>query len=150
MLSFPELCFSSECENSTLALLQTFKGNYFSRAVPVMILFTSVSEKQIFKPIAEAWHQNEAPKSAFWFGSSTYRLHRYRCHISTRFRYPALAATREVVEWTVLVIIKMQTDRQTHRFLPLLERKICTAPFLRSFKYSVFQCFSGLSNNWFH
>ncbi len=25
---------------------------------------------QIFKPIAQAYHRNEAPKSAFWFGSS--------------------------------------------------------------------------------
>ncbi len=24
---------------------------------------------QIFQPIAQAWHRNEAPKSAFWFGS---------------------------------------------------------------------------------
>uniref|UniRef100_A0A672Q5W2 Tetratricopeptide repeat domain 39C n=1 Tax=Sinocyclocheilus grahami TaxID=75366 RepID=A0A672Q5W2_SINGR len=31
-----------------------------------------------------------APKSAFGFGSSTYRLHRYRCHIGTGFRYPTL------------------------------------------------------------
>ncbi len=45
---------------------------------------------QIFKSIAQAWHRNEAPKSAFWFGSSTYRLHRYRCHIGTGFRYPTL------------------------------------------------------------
>ncbi len=29
---------------------------------------------------------------------------------------------------TVLGIIKMQTDRHTHRFLPLLERRICSAP----------------------
>ncbi len=54
----------SECENSTLALLQRFvghlllelsefnshafsqSGNNFSRVVPVMMLLTSVSEKQ--------------------------------------------------------------------------------------------------------
>ncbi len=45
---------------------------------------------QIFQPIAQAWHRNEAPKSAFWFGSSTYRLHRYRCYIGTEFWYPTL------------------------------------------------------------
>ncbi len=61
---FPSCTFKSECENSTLALLQIFVGlvllqlsefssrvfsqsaNYFSRAVPVMMLLTSVSEKQ--------------------------------------------------------------------------------------------------------
>ncbi len=35
-------------------------------------------------------------------------------------------ATREVIGWTVLDIIKMQTDAP--RFLPLLERRICSAP----------------------
>ncbi len=45
---------------------------------------------QIFQSIARAWHRNEAPKSAIWFGSSTYRLHRYRCNIGTGFRYPTL------------------------------------------------------------
>ncbi len=49
--------------------------------------------KDIFQPIAQAWHRNEAPKYAFWFGSSTYRLHRYRCHIGTGFRYPTLLVT---------------------------------------------------------
>ncbi len=43
---------------------------------------------QIFQPIAQAWHRNEAPKSAFWFVSSTYWLHRYWCLIGTGFRYP--------------------------------------------------------------
>ncbi len=37
-----------------------------------------------------------------------------------------IPATCEVIGWTVLNIIKMQTDAQ--RFLPLLERKICSAP----------------------
>ncbi len=39
------------------------------------------TKKQIFKPIAQARHRNEAPKSAFWFSSSTYQ---YRCHIGTQ------------------------------------------------------------------
>ncbi len=47
---------------------------------------------QIFQPIAEAWHRNEALNSAFWFG--TYRFHRYRCHVGTGFRYPTLRMTR--------------------------------------------------------
>ncbi len=60
----PSCAFLSECENSTLALLQRFVGhlllelselslhafsqfgNNFSRVVPVMMLLTSVSEKQ--------------------------------------------------------------------------------------------------------
>ncbi len=50
---------------------------------------------QIFQPIAQAWHQNEAPKSAFWFGFSTHRLHRYRCHIGTGFQYPTLLTSQE-------------------------------------------------------
>ncbi len=51
---------------------------------------------QIFKSIAQAWHRNEAPKSVFWFGSSTYRLHRYRCHIGTGFRYPTLTLSTNI------------------------------------------------------
>ncbi len=61
---FPSCAFKSECENSTLGLLQRFIGLVllelselssrafsqseiiFSRAVPVMMLLTSVSEKQ--------------------------------------------------------------------------------------------------------
>ncbi len=64
VLISPSCAFKSECENSTLALLQRFVGfvllelselsscafsqlgNYFSRAVPVLMLLTSVSEKQ--------------------------------------------------------------------------------------------------------
>ncbi len=64
MLSFPELRFKSESENCTLALLQRFvglvllelselsscafsqSGNNFARVVLVMMLLTSVSEKQ--------------------------------------------------------------------------------------------------------
>ncbi len=59
MLSFPSCAFKSECENCTLGLLQRFvglvllelsefsqSGNYFARMVPVMMLLTSVSEKQ--------------------------------------------------------------------------------------------------------
>ncbi len=45
---------------------------------------------QIFQPIAQAWHRNEAPKSAFLFVSSTCRLQRYRCLIGTGLRYPTL------------------------------------------------------------
>ncbi len=90
MLSFPKT-FKFECENRTHALLQRLDGlallelselsscafsqseNYFARVVPV---------------IAWAWHRNEAPKSAFLFG--TYRFDRYRCHVGTGFRYPTL------------------------------------------------------------
>ncbi len=61
---FPSCAFKSECENRTLGLLQRFvglvllelselsscafsqSGNYFACVVPVMILLTSVSEKQ--------------------------------------------------------------------------------------------------------
>ncbi len=61
---FMSCAFKSECENRTLALLQRFvglvllelselssrafslSGNYFSHAVLVMMLLTSVSEKQ--------------------------------------------------------------------------------------------------------
>ncbi len=60
----PSCAFKSECENRTLSLLQRFvglvllelselsscafsqSGNYFARAVPLMMLLTSVSEKQ--------------------------------------------------------------------------------------------------------
>ncbi len=60
----PSCAFKSECENRTLELLQRFvglvllelfelssyafsqSGNYFARVVPVMMLLTSVSEKQ--------------------------------------------------------------------------------------------------------
>ncbi len=48
---------------------------------------------QLFQPISQAWHRNDAPKSAFWFGSSTYRLHRYRCFNGTRLLYPTLLKT---------------------------------------------------------
>ncbi len=58
-------------------------GNNFSRAVLVMMLLTSVSEKQ--RTNISTNHLGMAPKSAFWFGSSTYRLHRYG-HIGTGFR----------------------------------------------------------------
>ncbi len=61
---FQSCAFKSECENRTLALLQRFvgllflelselssrafsqSGNYFSHAVPVMMLLMSVLEKQ--------------------------------------------------------------------------------------------------------
>jgi len=56
-------------------------GNYFSRAVPVMMILTSFSENQRTNILI--YRSGMAPKSAFWFGSSTYRLHRYRCHIGT-------------------------------------------------------------------
>ncbi len=47
------------------------------------------------------------------------------------------ACSRSCSEWTVLDIIKMQTERQMHkRFLLLLERRLCPAPSLRSFEYS--------------
>ncbi len=60
----PSCAFKSECENHTLGLLQRFgglillelselsscafsqSGNNFARVVPVMMLLTSVSEKQ--------------------------------------------------------------------------------------------------------
>ncbi len=42
---------------------------------------------------------NRSLKSAFWFGSSTYRLHRYWCHIGTGFRYPNLVFTEERIEF---------------------------------------------------
>ncbi len=41
----PSCAFKSECENSTLVLLQRLKGNHCSRAVPVVSLF-------------QAWHGN--------------------------------------------------------------------------------------------
>ncbi len=47
----------------------------------------------IFQLITQAWHRNEAPKSAIWFGSSTYRWHRY--HIGTGFRYPTLVPVQK-------------------------------------------------------
>ncbi len=100
---FMSWAFKSECENRTLGLLQIFvglvllelselsprafsqSGNYFSHVVPVMMLLTSVSEKyKIFQLIARAWHRNEPPKSAFWLGSTTYRLHMYRWLIGTQ------------------------------------------------------------------
>ncbi len=106
--------FNSECENRTLALLQRFvglvllelselssrafsqSGNNFSCAVPVMMLHPFRRNKgQIFISIAQAWQRNEASKPAFWFGSSTYRLHRYRCHIGSGFRYPTLVVTHQ-------------------------------------------------------
>ncbi len=61
---FQSCASKSECENSTLGLLQRFvgrvllelselsscafsqSGNYFARVVPLMMLLTSVSEKQ--------------------------------------------------------------------------------------------------------
>ncbi len=61
---FPSCAFKSECESRTLGLLQRFvglvllelsklsscafsqSGNYFARVVPVMMLLTSISEKQ--------------------------------------------------------------------------------------------------------
>ncbi len=52
------------------------------------MLLTCVSEKQRTNILID--RSGMAPKSAFWFGSSTYRLHRYRCHIGTEFRYPTL------------------------------------------------------------
>ncbi len=73
--------FKSECENRTLALLQRFvglvllvlfemsscafsqSGNYFARVVPVMMLLTSVSEKQ--RTHISTDHSGEAPKSVF-------------------------------------------------------------------------------------
>ncbi len=61
-------------------------GNNFSLAV--MMLLTSVSEKQ--RTNISTDRSGMAPKSAFWFGSSTYRLYRYRCHMITGFRYPTL------------------------------------------------------------
>ncbi len=71
-------------------------GNNFSCAVPVMMLHPFRRNKgQIFHPIAQAWHPNEALTPAFWFGSSTYRLHRYRCHIGSGFRYPTLVVTHQ-------------------------------------------------------
>ncbi len=78
---FPSCAFKSECENRTLALLQRFvglvllelsefssrassqSGNNFSRAVPVMMLLTSVSEKQ--RTNISTDHSDMAPKSAF-------------------------------------------------------------------------------------
>ncbi len=90
------VAFKSECENSTLALLQRFvglvllelsdlssrafsqSGNNFSRAVPpVMMLLKFVSEKQRTNIlIAQAWHRNLRSDSVL-----VYQLHRYRCHI---------------------------------------------------------------------
>ncbi len=72
-----------------------------------------------FQPIAQAWHRNEALKSAFWFGSSSYRLHRYirlhryRCHIGTRLRYPTLV----IIQICVLINhinIHTHAHRHTH------------------------------------
>ncbi len=54
-------------------------GNYF-------MLLASVSEKQ--RKNISTDRSGMAPKSAFWFGSSTYQLHRDRCNIDTGFRYP--------------------------------------------------------------
>ncbi len=73
--------FKSECVNRTLGLLQRFvglvllelsessshafsqSGNYFSRVVPVMMLLTSVSEKQ--RTDISTDRSGMAPKSAF-------------------------------------------------------------------------------------
>ncbi len=78
---FLSCAFKSECENRTLALLQRFvglvllvlselssrassqSGNYFSRAVLVMMLLTSVSEKQ--RTNISTDRSGMAPKSAF-------------------------------------------------------------------------------------
>ncbi len=105
---FPSCAFKSECENRTLGLLQRFvglellelsefsscafsqSGNYFAWVVPWWCFLRPFrrNKGQIFQQIAQAWHRNEAPKSAFWFG--TYQLHGYLCHVGTGFRYPTL------------------------------------------------------------
>ncbi len=102
---FPSCAFKSKCENSTLALLQRFvllelselswcafsqSVNYFHMQCRWWYFLHPLrrNKGQIFQPIAQAWHRNEAPKSAFWFVSSTYWLHRYWCLIGTGFRYP--------------------------------------------------------------
>ncbi len=73
-------------------------GNYFARAVPVMMLLTSVSEKQRTNISTDC--SGMAPK---WgtdicvlirFG--TYRFHRYRCHVGTGFQYPTLLS---ILNW---------------------------------------------------
>ncbi len=66
-------------------------GKYFHH-VSVMMLLTSVSKKQ--KTNISTDRSGMASKSAFRFGSSTYRLHRYRCLIGTGFRYSTLVTTR--------------------------------------------------------
>ncbi len=78
------------------SLLKSFKNIYIYIFIWTTFFFywdkgqIFRNKGQIFQPIAQAWHRNEARKSAFWFGSSTYLLHRYRCHIGTGFRYPTL------------------------------------------------------------
>ncbi len=105
----PSCAFKSECENSTLALLQRFvglvllelsefssrafsqSGNYFSRVVPVMMLLASVSEKQ--RTNISTDRSGMAPK----WGTEICVLIRfgtYRCHIGTGFRYPTLATSK--------------------------------------------------------
>ncbi len=88
---FQSCAFKSECENGTLALLQRFKGNIFHVRCQ-WLFFTSVSEKQRTNISTDrlGMARNESPKSAFWFGSRTHRLHGYQCHISTGFQYPTL------------------------------------------------------------
>ncbi len=74
----PSCAFKSECENRTLGLLQKLvrlvllelsesssrafsqSGNYFARVVPVMMLLTSVSEKQRINISTD--HSGLAPK----------------------------------------------------------------------------------------
>ncbi len=114
---FPSCAFKSECESRTLGLLQRFvglvllelfelsscafsqSGNYFARVVLVMMLLTSISEKQ--RSNISTDRLGMAPK---WgteicvlirFG--TYRFHRYRCHVGTGFRYPTLLERRLTV-----------------------------------------------------
>ncbi len=78
---FPSCAFKSESENRTLGLLQRFvglvllelsklsscafsqSGNYFARVVLVMMLLTSVSEKQ--RTNISTDRSGMAPKSAF-------------------------------------------------------------------------------------
>ncbi len=49
---------------------------------------------QIFQPIAQAWHRNEAPKSAFWFSSVHTGSIGTSGRVGTRFRYPTLFITQ--------------------------------------------------------
>ncbi len=90
MLSFPSCAFKSECENSTLVLLQRFKGNNFHLRCRWWCILRLFRRN---KGHISTDRSGMAPKYAFWFGSSTYRLHRYWCHIGTGFRYPTLLVT---------------------------------------------------------
>ncbi len=111
MLSFPSCLLSQNVKTAHSRYYKRFVGRVLLELSKLSLCAFSQSEKsifhvrcqwwcflrpfrrnkgQIFQPIAQAWHRNEAPKSAFLFGSSTYRLQRYRCLIGTGLQYPTL------------------------------------------------------------